>query len=87
MQSSYNALCSIQPCAHRYCPLALLDRRGCRNETMNRDVRNPRLFIVLLTTQSCMKQLVLHTDVLQHVAASININTAIKNKFTFVDLV
>ena len=54
---------------------------------MNRDVRNPRLFIVLLTTQSCMKQLVLHTDVLQHVAASININTAIKNKFTFVDLV
>ena len=27
-------------------------------------VRNPRLFIVLLTTQSCMKQLVLHTDVL-----------------------
>ena len=32
------------------------------------DVRNPRLFIVLLITQSCMKQLVLHTDVL---AASI----------------
>ena len=31
-------------------------------------LRNPRLFIVLLTTQSCMKQLVLHTDVL---AASI----------------
>ena len=32
------------------------------------DVRNPWLFIVLSTTQSCMKQLVLHTDVL---AASI----------------
>ena len=40
--------------------------RGLMNEWT--DVRNPRLFIVLLTTQRCMKQLVLHTDVL---AASI----------------